>query len=75
MSKLRESGSPSSSSSSRNNSIGKEVTALTGQALSYVRARNVLWIKQDVKQEDGGTNDNHNEDTCEFDRDNLPYLD
>ena len=49
------------------------MTTLTQQALSYVRKRNVLWIKQDVKQESGNDN-GAKDDTVEFDRDNLPYL-
>ena len=75
MAKLRDNKGCSSSSSS------EEVTNLTHQALSYVRERNTLWIKQDVKKDSDSSNNTsscrkNNEDSssCDFDRDNLPYL-
>ena len=46
----------------------RQVLSLTNDALSYVKERNDLWIKQEAKT------DSSQKETCEFDRENLPYL-
>ncbi|XP_059084711.1 outer dynein arm-docking complex subunit 4-like isoform X2 [Tigriopus californicus] len=48
--------------------MGQKVENLTSEALSYVKVRNSLWVKQDAKRE------SKNEESLEFDRDHLPYL-
>ncbi len=61
---------------------GRGAESLASEVLSYVRQRNVLWLKQDSQHANGGgaaaaataKQRGRGGSGCDFDRDNLPYL-